>query len=188
MAFRGKDSRALKITLDKIKEDTTSNSKDIIQPLKTKINTTSSREASMDSPRVVSIINITRTTNTLEDSLIMTCRGINQALEDSLIMTCRGINKVTKHPGSNIIKVDSTKEVTLVGTTSTTSMTSPIEDRAMETSSTMTQGGGPLVDRADQEIDPIAGVVILPEMIITTAIEILTLVMGVINEETARRS
>ena len=189
MAFRGKDSRALKITL----EDTTSNSKEIIQPPKTKTNTTSSREANMDSPRVVSIINITRITNTLEDSLIMTCRGINQALEDSLIMTCRGISKVIKHPGSIIVKEDNIREGTPIGMISITSgtspsMISPTEDKGVETSNTMTQGEGPLADRVDQEKDPTAGVVTIPEMETTTATEILTLVMGVINEETVRRS
>ena len=176
MAFRGKDprdSRAPKITLDRtrtrIKADLVTNNKGI-----TLTNPPNSSVASLVSPREDNSTNIIRITNTPEASLIMTCRGINWAPEDSLVMTCRGTNKATKLPGSNTTKVDSTKGVTQIGTSN---MTNPIEDRAMAISSIWTQEKDPLVvDRVDQGPELIAEVITM------------TLVMGVINEETARRS
>ena len=91
---------------------------------------------------------------------------------------------VTKLLGSTRIK-DSTKEGTLIERRSTNngtrhSMTSPSTSRIQEK--------GHQVDRAGLEKDPKEEEKIFPVMEIIIEIEILTLVMGGINEETARRA
>ena len=100
---------------------------------------------------------------------------------------------VTKLPGSTIIKAN-TKGAILTGMMSiingtshsitSLNMTNPTEDREVETSITRTRGKDPRADKAGQGKEEM----ITPEMKIEVGIETLTLVMGGINEETARRS
>ena len=163
----------------------------------------------MDSPWEDST---TKKINILEASLTMTCKDTSlqikttNTLEDSLIMTCRGISLQTKDPGINTTRGISSKEDIPAWIAN---LTSPKEDKVIETNNplatpgpeiamrmiskaainTMTQGEGPPVGKGDLGTEPPAEVVILPGRIITTIIiEILTLAMGGINEETARRS
>ena len=165
----------------------------------------------MDSPWEDTTI---RTTNILEASLLMTCRDTSHQIrtintpEASPTMTCRGITHQVKYLGINITRGISSKEDIPA---ETANMTSPKEDRVIGTSNplatpgpetamrvktkeitnTMTQGVGPQADKGDPETGLLAEVVILPgRKIIATiiAIEMLTLAMGGINEETARRS
>ena len=67
-------------------------------------------------------------------------------------------------------------------------MTNPTEDKEVGTSITRIKGKDPRVDIAGQEKDPITEEMTIPEMGIVVETEILTLVMGGINEETARRA
>ena len=168
----------------------------------------------MDSPWEDTII---RTTNILEASLSMTCRDTSHQIrtintpEASPTMTCRGITHQVKYLGINITRGISSKEDIPA---EITNMTSPKEDRVIETSnplatpgpeiamrviikaitSTMTQEAGLQADKGDLGTGLLAEVVILPGRIITATtatiiiIEMLTLAMGGINEETARRS
>ena len=104
---------------------------------------------------------------------------------------------VIKLPGNTIIKVN-TKGGTLIGMMSTTNgtshsmtspnMTNPTEDKGVGTSITRTKGKDPRAGKAGQGKDPTTEEMIIPEMEIAVGTEILTLVMGGINEETARRS
>ena len=103
-----------------------------------------------------------------------------------------------KHPGNTTTKGVNTRGGTPTGMMSITngtspsmtnpSMTNPAEDKGVGTSITMTKGIDPQVGKAGQEKDPTAEEIIIPEMEIAAGTEIMTLVMGGINEETARRS
>ena len=103
------------------------------------------------------------------------------------------ITMVIKHPGNTTTKGVNTRGGTPTGMMSITngtspSMTNPAEDKGVETSITMTKGIDPRAGKAGQEKDPTAGEITIPEMEIIVETEIMTLVMGGINEETARRS
>ena len=104
---------------------------------------------------------------------------------------------VTKLPGTTRIKVI-TKGGTLIemrniinGTSHNMTnpiMTIPTENMEVEASITKIKGKDPQVEMVGQEKEPITEERITPEAETVVGTEILTLVMGGTNEETARRA
>ena len=104
---------------------------------------------------------------------------------------------VIKLPGTTRIKVI-TKGGTLIemrniinGTSHNMTspiMTNPTEDMGVEASITKIKGKDPQVDIVGQEKDPTTEEMTIPEIETAVGTEILTLVMGGTNEETARRA
>ena len=106
-------------------------------------------------------------------------------------------NMVTKLPETTKVKVtnrgDTPAEMknTINGTNHNMNnpiMTSPIENMEMEANITMVKEKDPKVEVVGQEKGPITEERITPGAEIVVGTEILTLVMGGTNEETARRA